>query len=48
MPLVTLTIREGKSSEFKSAVLGAVHSALIASGRAREGPFSARLGAELG
>jgi phenylpyruvate tautomerase PptA (4-oxalocrotonate tautomerase family) len=32
MPLVTLTIREGKSSEFKSAVLGAVHSALIASG----------------
>jgi phenylpyruvate tautomerase PptA (4-oxalocrotonate tautomerase family) len=32
MPLVTLTIREGKSGEFKSAVLGAVHSALIASG----------------
>ena len=32
MPLVTLTIRKGKSSEFKSAVLGAVHSALIASG----------------
>jgi len=32
MPLVTLTIREGKSSKFKSAVLGAVHSALIASG----------------
>src|SRR5215510_7470637 len=32
MPLVTLTIREGKSSAFKSAVLGAVHNALIASG----------------
>ena len=32
MPLVTLTTREGKSSEFKSAVLDAVHSALIASG----------------
>ncbi|HEY6365492.1 MAG TPA: hypothetical protein VI585_11950 [Candidatus Binatia bacterium] len=32
MPLVTLTIREGESSEFKSAVLGAVHSALIAAG----------------
>jgi hypothetical protein len=32
MPLVTLTIREGKSGEFKSAVLDAVHSALIASG----------------
>jgi len=32
MPLVTLTIRKGKSGEFKSAVLGAVHSALIASG----------------
>ena len=32
MPLVTLTIREGKSSEFKSAVLNAVHGALVASG----------------
>jgi phenylpyruvate tautomerase PptA (4-oxalocrotonate tautomerase family) len=32
MPLVTLTLREGKSREFKSAVLGAVHSALVASG----------------
>jgi len=32
VPLVTLTIREGKSSEFKSAVLNTVHSALIASG----------------
>jgi phenylpyruvate tautomerase PptA (4-oxalocrotonate tautomerase family) len=32
VPLVTLTIREGKSSEFKSAVLNAVHGALIASG----------------
>jgi phenylpyruvate tautomerase PptA (4-oxalocrotonate tautomerase family) len=32
MPLVTLTVRKGKSSEFKSAVLGAVHRALVASG----------------
>ena len=32
MPLVTMTIREGKSTAFKSAVLEAVHSALIASG----------------
>ena len=32
MPLVTLTVREGKSREFKSAVLGAVHGALVASG----------------
>ena len=32
MPLVTLTVREGKSSEFKSMVLNAVHGALIASG----------------
>src|SRR5262244_3877785 len=32
MPLVTVTIREGKSGEFKSAVLGAVHTALVASG----------------
>jgi len=32
MPLVTLTVREGKSVEFKSAVLQAVHRALIASG----------------
>ena len=32
MPLATLTIRQGKSREFKSAVLNAVHSALIASG----------------
>ena len=32
MPLVTLTVREGKSREFKSAVLSAVHSALVASG----------------
>ena len=32
MPLVTLTIRPGKSSEFKSAVLSAVHDALVASG----------------
>jgi phenylpyruvate tautomerase PptA (4-oxalocrotonate tautomerase family) len=32
MPLVTLTIRKGKSSDFKSAVLGAVHDALVTSG----------------
>src|SRR2546427_11159588 len=32
MPLVTLTIREGKSREFKSVVLDAVHGALTASG----------------
>jgi phenylpyruvate tautomerase PptA (4-oxalocrotonate tautomerase family) len=32
MPLVTLTVREGKSREFKSAVLDGVHSALVASG----------------
>ena len=32
MPLVTLTVRKGKSGDFKSAVLRAVHGALIASG----------------
>lgn len=32
MPLVTLTVRKGKSREFKTAVLGAVHNALVASG----------------
>jgi phenylpyruvate tautomerase PptA (4-oxalocrotonate tautomerase family) len=32
VPLVTLTIRDVKSREFKSAVFSAVHSALIASG----------------
>ena len=32
MPLVTLTVRKGKSPEFKSDVLGAVHRALVASG----------------
>ena len=32
MPLVTMTVREGKSSDFKSAVLSAVHAALVASG----------------
>ncbi len=32
MPLVTLTVRKPKSAEFKSAVLHAVHQALIASG----------------
>jgi hypothetical protein len=32
MPLVTLTIRRGKEAAFKSAVLNAVHNALVASG----------------
>ena len=32
MPLVTLTVRRGKDAAFKSAVLGAVHNALVASG----------------
>ena len=32
MPLVTLTVRRGKDPAFKSAVLNAVHNALVASG----------------
>jgi phenylpyruvate tautomerase PptA (4-oxalocrotonate tautomerase family) len=32
MPLVTVTLREGTSPEFKTAVLGAVHRALVKSG----------------
>jgi phenylpyruvate tautomerase PptA (4-oxalocrotonate tautomerase family) len=32
MPLVTLTLRRGKDAAFKSAVLNAVHGALVASG----------------
>ena len=32
MPLVTLTVRKPKTPAFKSAVLGAVHAALVASG----------------
>ena len=32
MPLVTLTVRRPKSSEFKSQVLDAVHAALVSSG----------------
>jgi len=32
MPLVTLTVRRGKSAAFKSAVLEGVHRALVASG----------------
>lgn len=32
MPLVTLTLRPGKPKEFKLAILGAVHGALVASG----------------
>jgi hypothetical protein len=32
MLLVTLTVRKGKSPELKTAVLDAVHAALVASG----------------
>ena len=32
MPLVTLTVRKPKSAEFKTAVLDAVHAALVSSG----------------
>ena len=32
MPLVTLTVRQGKDAAFKSAVLDGVHRALVASG----------------
>ncbi|MFZ6813475.1 tautomerase family protein [Undibacterium sp. Rencai35W] len=32
MPFITLTVRKPKSSEFKSAVLDAIHSALVTSG----------------
>lgn len=32
MPLITLTVRKPKSSEFKSVVLDAVHAALVSSG----------------
>jgi phenylpyruvate tautomerase PptA (4-oxalocrotonate tautomerase family) len=32
MPLVTLTVRKPKTSEFKSIVLDAVHGALVSSG----------------
>ena len=32
MPLVTVTVRRPKSSEFKSTVLDAVHAALVSSG----------------
>lgn len=48
MPLVTLTIRPGKPSEFKSAVLSAVHGALVASGVPEKDRFQRvlELGAE--
>jgi phenylpyruvate tautomerase PptA (4-oxalocrotonate tautomerase family) len=48
MPLVTLTVREGKSREFKSAVLAAVHGALVASGVPQKDRFQRvlELGAE--
>lgn len=32
MPLITLTVRKPKTAAFKSAVLAAVHAALVASG----------------
>ena len=32
MPLVTVTLRPGKSNEYKSEILSAVHGALVASG----------------
>jgi phenylpyruvate tautomerase PptA (4-oxalocrotonate tautomerase family) len=32
MPLITVTVRKPKSTEFKSGVLDAVHAALVASG----------------
>ena len=32
MPLITLSVQKPKSTEFKSAVLAAVHAALVASG----------------
>ncbi len=32
MPLITLTVRKSKTSEFKSGVFDAVHKALVASG----------------
>ena len=32
MPLVTLTLRKGKSRDFKAGVLDAVHNALVSSG----------------
>jgi len=32
MPLVTVTVRKPKSNDFKSAVLSAVHNALVACG----------------
>ena len=37
MPLVTLTLREGKSAQFKTAVVGAVHQAHVNSGWAFAG-----------
>jgi phenylpyruvate tautomerase PptA (4-oxalocrotonate tautomerase family) len=32
MPIVTITVRKPKSSEFKTTVLNAVHAALVSSG----------------
>lgn len=48
MPLVTLTVRSHKPNQFKSAVLDAVHRALIASGVPEKDRFQRvlELGAE--
>ncbi|MBL8524235.1 MAG: tautomerase family protein [Betaproteobacteria bacterium] len=39
MPLVTLTVRKPKTTEFKSAVLSGVHQALVNSGVPKEDLF---------
>ena len=39
MPFVTITVRKPKTATFKSAVLGAVHAALVASGVPDEDRF---------
>jgi phenylpyruvate tautomerase PptA (4-oxalocrotonate tautomerase family) len=48
MPLVTLTVRKGKSEKFKSDVLAGVHAALVASGVPEKDRFQRvlELGAE--
>jgi hypothetical protein len=39
MPLVTLTVRKGKSPQFKDDALAAVHAALVASGVPNDDKF---------
>ena len=39
MPLVTVTVRKGKSPAFKDAVLNAAHAALVAAGVPKEDRF---------